>query len=235
MTTAFTRTREQLGAMVLRKLGVLTRAGTANANDLTAVYEGIDLRLKEMHRLGIFWRKVTNVPVTFSLTGSIATASAGAGDILFPLNMTFTNGTNDDPVDIIGIHEYAAIEDKSRAGNPNKALWKGGSEFIFYPIPTVDGTAKLTYEKIADDTATSTAPDVEVSMLRWLKDIVAYDLCDDFSQPADKIARFKIEAAQAELNIRRLAVQRVDLLPVAVDEFDDNSTYRRETDYGRRY
>lgn len=234
MTVSFTRTREQLAAMVLRKLRVLAAGATPTANQYTVLYEAIDLRLKEMHRLGVFWRKVTNVPVTFSLSGSIATASAGAGDILFPLNMTFTNGTNDDPIKIIGIHEYAQIEDKTRSGNPTKALWKGGSEFIFYPIPSTSGTAKLTYEKIADDTAASTAPDVEVSMMRWLKDIIAYDVCDDFGQPEDRVARFMRESAAAELNIRRLAVQRVDTLPVAVDDFDSGLGYRYETDYGWR-
>lgn len=234
MTTSFTRTREQVAQMTLRKLRVLAIGLTPTANQYTILYEAIDLRLKEMHRLGVFWRKVTNVPVTFSLSGSVATASAGAGDILFPLNLTYTNGSNDDPIKIIGIHEYAQIEDKSRGGNPTKALWKGGSEFIFYPIPQSDGTAKLVYEKIADDTATSTAPDVDVSMMRWLKDIIAYDVGDDFGTPEDRMARFQREAAIAELNIRRLAVQRVDMLPVAVDDFDSNYGYRYETDYGWR-
>ena len=235
MTTTFTRTREQIAQMALRKLRVLPANGaTPTTAQYTILYEAIDLRLKEMHRLGVFWRKVTNVPVTFSLTGSVATASAGAGDILFPLNLTYSNGTNDDPIKIIGIHEYAQIEDKSRGGNPTKALWKGGSEFIFYPIPTANGTAKLVYEKIADDTAASTAPDVDVSMMRWLKDIIAFDVGDDFGQPEDRMARFQREAAIAELNIRRLAVQRVDMLPVAVDDFDSNYGYRYETDYGWR-
>ena len=231
MTTSFTRTREQVGDMVLRKLGILQPGGTAVASHLTVVYEAIDLRLKEMHRLGVFWRKVTNVPVTFSLTASIATASAGAGDILFPLKMTFSNGSNDDPITIVGMREYAAIHDKSRSGNPEKALWKGGTEFIFYPIPSANGTAKLLYEKIADDTATSTAPDVDVAMMRWLRDLVAYDVSDDFAQPEQKKVRLMKESQIAELNIRRLAVQRVDMQPVAVDDFDGN-TYNTETDYG---
>lgn len=231
MTTSFTRTREQVGAMVLRKLGIVASGGTGTANDLAVVYEAIDLRLKEMHRLGVFWRKVTSVPVTFSLTSSVASASAGAGDILFPLKVTFTNGSYDEPVAIIGMREYAAIEDKSRGGDPVKVLWKGGTEFVFYPIPTANGTAKLLYEKIADDTATSTAPDVDVAMMRWLRDLVAYDVADDFRQNEQTIQRLMKESVIAELNIRRLAVQRTDLAPIVVDDFDARP-YRRETDYG---
>lgn len=233
MTTTFTRTREQLRTLVLGKLQQYSVGETISSEDSDVVYEAIDLRLKEMHRLGIFWRKVTNVPVTFSLSSSVATASAGAGDVLFPLRMTFTNGSNDDPIDIIGKDAYASIPDKTRTGDPETAMWKGGSEFIFYPVPSSNGTAKLLYEKIADDTAASSAPDVEVSMLRWLKDIVAYDLADHFGVEEARIVRLEREAAKAEKNIRKLAVERVDMLPVAVDDWTGyGGTYDKESDYG---
>lgn len=231
MSTTFTRTREQLRDMVLAKLGELDPGETVSSNDATTVYEAIDLRLKELHRLGIFWRKVTSTPTTFSLSSSIASASAGAGEILFPIRMTFTNGSEDDPIRIIGKDEYAAITDKTRTGDPELALWEAPTKFIFYPVPDADGTAKLLYERIADDTAASTAPDVEVSMMRALKDIVAYDLADVFGKPEPMIQRLEREAMRAELSIRKLAVERVGYAPVQVDEFTD---YRGiETDYGR--
>jgi hypothetical protein len=184
-----------------------------------------------MHTDGTFWRKVTNVPVTFSLSSSIATASAGAGDILFPLKVTFTNGDNDDPVRLIGIREYASIPDKTRSGNPECVLWKGGSEFIFHPVPNADGTAKLVYEKLADDTSAGAAPDVEVSMMRWLKDELAYDLGDEFGQTEQKMQRLMRESMVADKMIKKLSVQRVDTVPVAVDDFE--RSYRHETDYDR--
>ena len=235
MSTTFNRTRTELATLVLGKLGVLpsTKAPITSAisADADLVYEAIDLRLKEMHRLGIFWRKVTNVPVTFSLSSSVATASAGAGDILFPLKVTFTNGTNDDPVDLIGYKQYAEIEDKTRTGNPEKAMWKGGSEFIFYPIPTANGTAKLLYEKIADDTSAGGVIDVEVSMLRWVRDMVCYDIGDHYGNSDQKMLRWQRESEIAERNIRKLAVERVDFSPVAVDDW--TGVGRTETDYRR--
>jgi hypothetical protein len=229
MTTSFTRTREQLARMVLRKLNV--QNPTDVSADMDLVYEAIDLRIKTMHTDGTFWRKVTNVPVTFSLSSSIATASAGAGDILFPLKVTFTNGDNDDPVRLIGIREYASIPDKTRSGNPECVLWKGGSEFIFHPVPNADGTAKLVYEKLADDTSAGAAPDVEVSMMRWLKDELAYDLGDEFGQTEQKMQRLMRESMVADKMIKKLSVQRVDTVPVAVDDFE--RSYRHETDYDR--
>lgn len=226
MTTSFTRTRNQLKTIVLDKLGVTS---TTSA-DADKVYEAIDLRLKEMHRLGIFWRKVSPVPLSFALTANVNSASASA-DIIFPIKMTVSDLSKDRDVRIIDIREYAAIEDKALTGVPTKALWKGGAEWLFWPVTTVARTAKLVYEKIADDTADATAPDVDVAMLRWLKDICAYDLCDTFKQPEAKIIRLEREAMRAELNIRKLAVQHVDYAPVAVDDFDSRPVGAR-SDYG---
>lgn len=229
MTTSFSMTRTQIAQRVLGrvlKIGA-TNAATADAD---TVYQALDLRLKEMHKRGIFWRKVTSVPVTFSLSSSVATASAGAGDILFPLKLTFTNGDNDDPIKIIGPMEYAAIVDKDRVGDPEQAMWKGGSEFIFYPVPSANGTSKLLYEKIADDTSAGAAIDIDVSMIRPMMDLVKYDVADDFGIAEQTILRWKVEAREAELDIRRLNALRVETTDVAMDDFEART--RHETDYG---
>lgn len=223
MAVSFTLTRTQIAQRVLGKV-IKIGAVTAASADAETVYQALDLRLKEMHKQGIFWRKVTTVPVTFSLTASVATASAGAGDILFPLSMTFNNGSRDDPIDIIGIPEYAAISDKNRSGNPLQACWKGGAEFIFWPIPSANGTAKITYEKIADDTSAGAAVDIDVSMIRCMIDLVKYDVADDYGIPEAIQARWQREAAKAELDIRKLSVQRIDYSTVKVDDYDSVNT-----------
>lgn len=229
MTTSFTRTRNQI---VQRVLGQVIKIGavTAASADSDTVVEALDLRLKSMHQLGIFWRKVTSVPVTFSLSSSVATASAGAGDILFPLKVTFSAGSLDEPVQIIGYREYAAIADKGRIGDPEKVVWKGGSEFLFYPVPGADGTAKLLYEKIADDTSAGAAVDVDVAMILPLMKMVRYDVADDYGIDERTQLRWQREAAQAERDIRKLGALRIDYEPVAVDDWDGNRS-RRETDY----
>lgn len=233
MTTSFTRTRTQIAQRVLGKV-IKIGATTALSADADLVYEAIDLRLKEMHEKGIFWRKVTSVPVTFSLGGGIVSASAGAGDILFPIKLTYTNGASDDPVEIVGIADYAAIIDKTRTGNPEKALWKGGTEFMFYPVPSANGTAKLLYEKVADDTSAGSAIDIDVAMIRPMMDIIKYDIADDYGVPEQTQVRWKSESEQAQRDIRRLGAQHTDLSSVAVDDFDSRQpNSRRDTDYGR--
>lgn len=221
MTTAFNMTRTAIAQRVLGKVIKIGAISAASA-DADTVYQALDLRLKEMHKLGTFWRKVTTVPTTFSLSAGIATASAGAGEILFPLRVTWSNGTNDDPVDIIGRDEYAQIQDKTTTGYPTKVMWKGGTEFIFYPIPVSNGSAKLLYERIADDSSAGAVIDIDVSMIRPMMDIIKYDVADDFSIPEATQLRWMKEAEKAERDIHKLSSQRVDsnYKPVAVDDFD---------------
>lgn len=233
MPTSFTRTRLEIARRVL---GKVTKAAPAAASvasaDLDTIYEALDLRLKEMHKLGTFWRKVTSVPVTFSLTANIATASAGAGDILFPLKVTFNNSSSDDPVYLMGIGEYAAITDKTVTGQPEKVLWKGGSEFIFWPVPFENCAGKLLYEKIADDTSAGSAIDVDVSMIRSMMDLVKYDVADDYGIPEDIQTRWRADAQRAEVDIRKLGAQHTEYATVAVDDFDGRASEdRRRRDY----
>jgi hypothetical protein len=222
MTTSFNRTREQLRSMVLRKLGVIGAATSVVSADADIVYEAIDLRLKELHKHGIIWRKVDKVPATFSVTAGVATAHAATNDILFPIKMTVVDGLTDVPVELIGAIEYAGLEDKTLTGLPTRALWKGSTEFAFHPVPTTSSTIKITYEKIADDSSAGSAADLDVSMLRSIKDMIAYDLADDFGVEEQKIQRLAQESQMAERNIRRLTVERKDLSRVAVDNWADD-------------
>lgn len=231
MTTSFTRTREQIRSLVLIKLGVLASGGTVNSADADLVYEAIDLRLKEMHRLGIYWRKVDALPHAFTVTANVNSASASA-EILFPISMTIRDGSNDEPVYIVSKRQYAEIEDKSETGRPTKALWMGSATFTFWPVPTATTTARLVYERFADDTTAGSAPDVDVAMMRSLCNIITYDVADMFGIDEAKITRWQKEALMAERQIRSLAVERVDYGPVKVDEYRRNGLHW-ETDYGR--
>ena len=59
MTTSYSRTREQLASMVLRKLRVVGEGMPASGDDLAIVLEGIDLRLKELQGLITYWWKIS--------------------------------------------------------------------------------------------------------------------------------------------------------------------------------
>jgi hypothetical protein len=226
--TSFTRTRTQIGAAVLRKLGIVAAGATPLSADTDVVYEAMDLRLKEMHRLGIYWRKVDPLPISFTLSAGVNSASATA-DILFPVAMSAVNNSSDDPIEIVGKIQYTKIEDKTEQGVPLKALWHGDDKFTFWPVPTANTTVKLLYEKIADDTSAGAAPDLDVAMMRWFRDLICYDVGDDFGISEQKMMRLKLESEIAERNIRKLGVQHTDYSTVRVDDYDDST--HRETDY----
>ena len=91
---------------------------------------------------------------------------------------------------------------------------------MLYPVPKEDGTAELLYQKISDDTSADAAVDVDVSMIRALIDIIKYDVADDYGIPEEIQQRWRVEAAKAEIDIRKLGTPRTDLAPVAVDDFE---------------
>lgn len=216
--------------MVLRKLAVIGASTSVVSADADIVYEAIDVRLKELHKDGIVWRKVDAIPATFSLTAGIASAHASANDILFPIKLSVLDGSLDEPVMIIGPLEYAAILNKNDQGFPEKALWKGSTEFVFYPVPLSASTVKMTYEKLADDTTAGSAADIDTSMLRCMRDMVCFDVADDFGVDEAKIQRLERNAKDAEKRIRKLSVERKDFSPVAVDDWPEFMD-RQETDY----
>lgn len=219
MATSFTRTREQLAQKVLRKLGAIGVGETPSADDAALVYEAMDLRLKELHRLGVLWWKVSGATTDVTLVANTVTASITPTDFLFPVSMALRIGSDDYPMDIIGHREYQAIQDKTTTGEPAK-VFIDGSTCRFYPVPKSNYTAKLTYEKIADDTAASTRPDMKVEMLRALSTIVAYDLVDEYDLLSDsQIARLEVQAERALRDIRALNVERVDATQVTPDYY----------------
>lgn len=218
VTSSFTRTREQIRDMILRKLRKLGIDRTPSNEDSTIVYEAIDLRLKEMHKLAILWRNVTGtVSQNLTLTSGDSTVDA-PDDLLFPLKIMIRDGTSDTECEIINALKYAEIPTKADTGIPTRA-YLSGSTFYFWPVPNKDLTASLTYESIADDTAASTVPDIDVSFMRCLTIVCAYDLADPFHLPENRILRLKDEAKEAEMTMRRLNYQNLSNTTVETEYF----------------
>lgn len=217
-TYTFTRTREQLANKVLSKLRLLDPSESPSAEDANTVYEAIDLRLKEMHRLGLLWWNVASAASDVSLTSGQVTATISATDFLFPVTMSLRVSNDDKPLDIIGHREYHAIQTKTESGEPSK-VYINGSTCRFWPVPSQNYTAKLTYQAIAADTEASAAPDVRVESMRALSVIVASDLADDFSVEEVRAQRLLAESVEAWKTIRALNAQRVDYPPVEIASF----------------
>jgi hypothetical protein len=199
---SFTLTREKLAIQVLEKLRILSEGETPNDEDKLKVYDAIDARLKELHALGTLWFNVAGVATTLTLTPAINTVQL-PDNILYPVTVTITDDGVNYPVSIIEHTDFHLIRDVTRSDRPCQFFCYDAIGYL-YPIPDKPYTLNLTYERIAADTKVSTPPNVEVSMLRSLKNMVAYDLADTFNQPEDRIARFKAESDDAVLTIRKL-------------------------------
>lgn len=216
MATSWTLTRQQLAAAVLRKLGVLADGATATAADLAVVYEALDARLKSLHTLGVLWWKVATVATDLNLTANNA-AAALPTDFLMPVSIKLRD-TEDLPVEIMPHQDYQAIPDKTETGVPDRVAF-GVANAYFYPTPQTTYVAKLTYQKIVDDSADGVAPDIIVAGLRALKMMIAYDCADDFEVPEQKIMRLAAEAKQAERDLITLKAPITDNQPTAAQYF----------------
>lgn len=218
-TYSFTRTLPQFQKLVLRKLRYLDPSETPSGDDAATVNEATDLRLKELHALGVLWFNVAGAATDLALTAGVATKSLTAvTDFLFPVTVKLRIGGEDQPVEIITHEDYQAIENKTDTGEPEKVFFSGATAY-FWPVPNDNYTAKLTYQAIAADTSSPDAPDVQTAMLRSLVTLVASDCADDFGVPEALVLRLKAEADKAEKTIRTLNSQRVDSKTVEISAF----------------
>lgn len=215
---SFTRTREQLRNKVLSKLRVLDPGESPSPEDSATVIEAMDLRLKEMHQLGILAWQVSGAATEIALTGGSDEGTIVADDYLFPIAMTLVVGADETPVEIIAARQYRAIPNKDDSGQPEKVFIDGDTCY-FWPVPSQDYTARLTYESAAADTATSVAPDIPVSAMRAFTVIVAADLVDDFQVGEDHARRILSEAADAWRVLRQLNRQNVDSTTVEITSY----------------
>lgn len=217
-TYAWTLTRANLVASILRKLGVLGAGDSVQPDDSAVVTEALDARLKEMHALGVLWWNVSGAQTSLTLVAGTATASIAATDFLYPLTMMLTVGTSEQPIEIIGHRQYQEIPEKTEQGDP-ACVFIDGATCRFWPVPSTNGTAKLTYHAIAADTESGAAVDVPVSMLRALSEVVAGDLVLEYSPPADRAARLLLARTEGLKTIRMLKREHVDAAVVAPDWF----------------
>ena len=219
MPYSFTRTLPEVRMLVLRKLRYIDNGETPSGDDSAVVDEAVDMRLKELHSLGVLWFNVAGSTSDLTLVAGTATASLSAlTDFLYPVSARLRIGTEDREINIISHRQYQAIENKAESGEPSEMMVSGGVAY-FWPTPADDYTVKLTYHAIALDTDGTSAPDLPVSMLRAFVTLVAADCADDFGVPEQRYQRLQAEAEIAEKRLRMLNTERVDTTPVCVEAF----------------
>ena len=209
-TYAFSLTREQMARKVLGKLGALDPNDPTSAQDLVVVSDAMDMRMKELHALGILWFNVAGAQTDVALTSGTATASLSAiTDFLFPVSMMLAVGNDQFPIEIIGHAEYQAIQDKARQGEPEN-VFISGETARFYPVPQQNYTANLTYQAIAADAEISQPLDLGAGMARSFIDVIAGDLIDEYQVQEPQASRLIARQGQGLAMLRTLNAQRVN-------------------------
>lgn len=217
-TYTFTRTREQFVEKVLFKLGVLGAGDSVSGEDLSLVADAIDMRLKELHALGVLWWNVSGATTDVVLSSGVATATISATDYLFPVSMAVRVGTEDHQLELIDHRTYQAIEDKASQGEPER-VFISGTTARFYPVPQSNYTAKLTYQAIAADSEAGAALDIRVEAIRSFVDVVAGDLIDEYEISEPKASRLLMRQELGLRTLRALNQQRVSTSTITPDYY----------------
>lgn len=207
-TYTYTRTREQLRDMIGRKLGVKESGQAFPAEEAAIIDEGIDLKLKELHSLGVLWWQVSATETNLSLTGGVESVTMGMNDFLFPVSLHLMVGNDRQEITIVDRATFLAIPDRTSAGEPEVAHFYG-LKVYFNPVPVQNYTAKLAYQAIAADSSPNTAVDVPIEMLRAFSTLVSFDLADDFAVDGATFQRLQLQAPTALSMIRTLNAQKV--------------------------
>lgn len=214
-TYAFTRTREQMRDMILRKLGVKEAGQTPSSEDAEIVYEAMALRLRSLHRMGIQWYQVAPGESSVAITAGVASVSLSAiTDLLFPVSVMLTVGTDQQEVEIIDHARYQAIPTKTERGEP-QFVYITRSTAYMWPVPQSNGTLKLTYEAISADLETGVAPDIPVECMMPFATLVAFDLMTDFDVTQTRQAALTMQVEPSMKTIRALTVERASTGTVA--------------------
>lgn len=214
-TYTFSLTREQMARKILQKLGAQDPIETVQAHDLAVVSDAIDLRLKELHALGILWFNVSGAQTDVAMSAGVATASISAiTDFLYPVSLMLQIGNEQQPIEIIGHSQFQTIPDKLTQGEPEVALFDGAT-IRLHPVPNIAYTAKLTYQAIAADAEVASALDLGAGMARSFIDVVAGDLVDDYTVSEPHASRLLMKQASALTMLRTLNAQKIDTTQVA--------------------
>lgn len=219
-TYAFTRTLAQMQSLILRRLRYLDPGESVASADATIVEEAINLRLRELHALGTLWFNVAGATTDITITANTAASSLSTvTDFLYAVSCKVVIGSDENPVAIISHQEYQDISNKAESGDPEKVFFAPSGTAYFWPVPTQNRTAKLTYQAITGDAAAGVAPDVAISMLRSLVTLVAADLIDDYGVPESLAQRLLMQAKEAERTIRALNTERVGNTVITFESF----------------
>lgn len=176
MATSWTLTAQQVCQDALEHLEVVGAGETMSPDDLSLALRGLDAVLKELPLAGYNWPKLSSEASLAWSALTPQTVSLPADYYAYPVVWKTVSGEQS-RLEQIPHSAWIAMADRdSTAEAPTHFYVSQAKVLYFWPVPTVDPTATIQYQKIVDDAVSTTAPDVPQYMLNALGYGVANEL-----------------------------------------------------------
>lgn len=218
MATAWSLTRERLADKALEHCVVLGVGKIPAYEDRGLALETLDGMLKELPIYGYSWPKIINAQATLTLAANTSPTALPTDYYGSLQPMLIGADTEEVNLRIVTLQEWNGIADKDYAADypdrgyidPSRRLWT-------WPIQKANRTLKIFYQKVVDDTVSSTTPDMSVPFLLGLAYGIAANIGDAFGVSDRKIQRFEAKWAIARTRGINADIQ---LAPIRFEVYD---------------
>lgn len=187
MSTNWTLTATEACSDALQHLGVLDPGETASATDMQAALRALDVVLKELPLAGYSWPKLSaEAALVWIGAQSIALP---ADYYAYPIAWSTINAQKTPLIQIPHAQWVKMINTTQTAPAPTHFYVSPAKLVYLWPAPTVDPVVTIQYQKIINDSALVTAPDLPQYWLGALPYGVANELTLKFGVPDARAAQ----------------------------------------------
>lgn len=217
MSVTWSLTRERIADKALEKCQALASGGTSDAADRSLALEALDGILKELAWFGYSWPKTVSGQAALTFTAATQTVNLPA-DFYGNAIITYLDASlNEIGLPLVTLLEWNRIVRKTdTAAYPISGFLDNFNVLWLWPIQTANVTAKISYQKVIDDTAASTTPNLSSAWTLAVATGVAAEIGDEFGVPVTKLDRWgKKWAYLRNLGIQNQSYPEVDRVTVS--------------------
>lgn len=198
MSTSWSETAQEICRDALEHLTTVGANDAVDAVDYNKALRALNAVLKALPLHGYTWPKLSgDVSLTW-LIGTPETISLPADYYNYPVIHSTQNSQKVLLGQIPHSHWVTMTDRTKTAEHPTAFYISPDKKIYFYPVPTQDPVATLQYQRIVDDVAAATAPD----MLQIWTNPLGWGVADELSMDYGITAQDRVEI-NARWNAKR--------------------------------
>jgi hypothetical protein len=174
MPTSWTLLASEVCTDALQHLGFLDSSEAASGAEMQTALRGLDVVLKELPITGYTWPKLS-AEAALTWTG-VQTMTLPTDYYGYPVAWKTVNGQKY-PLTQIPHSNWVQMPDRAATGTASHFYISPANVFYVWPVPSADPVATIQYQKIVDDAALATTPDV----LQVWKGALSWGVADEVS------------------------------------------------------